>query len=132
MEKKKFVAQFLKTFASWFNRENEIPIDELMQYLSKDFHIKSSSREVANSAQEYAQRIHKFREKYSQCKMEMEFTNWIESEDKVAIHYRPHFTERRSKRQVDVDIMAIVSFSNGKISEWDQVVTVGKEEDSDQ
>lgn len=113
------VKKYFDHFQTVLNTPNSNPSD-LEKYLSRHFHMTSNGHTIAKSFQDYLNRVEKFRKKYSRFDISELHEEPIISGNRAVFNYDIHLTSRNGQRS-EVNIMAIGTIEDNKITHWTQV-----------
>jgi hypothetical protein len=118
------IYNFFNFFEKWIAQPKAEIGNEVDKYLNKSFTFFSNGQQMAKSCEDYKQRMNIFKEKYSEFKISEPIEEPVISGNQAIIHYKIDLkTHKGDKRQVQ--IMAMGTIENNKISRWIQVVGEG-------
>ena len=114
------VDNFLEQFQAVCNQPSPAKASDLDKWLSQNLQVTSNGNVVDRSLQDYINRIGKMKSKYSRIEIQDRLEEPIVSDNKVVVNYDAVLTGKNNQA-VTVNIMAIATVDNNKISRWTQV-----------
>jgi hypothetical protein len=110
---------FLDQFESSCNQHYQPNADEFKNILSENFLNSSNGKQIGKNAQDFLNRIQEEKKKYTH----VEFCNLQDcliADNKAIFHYDMNLTLLSGKK-VLLNIMAIATIDNNRITQWSQV-----------
>jgi len=111
---------FFKMFQDCINHPEPINPKTFAKFLAPDFKISSNDHIIAKSLTEYMPRVELLKKKYSHFEISEINAEPLISGNKMVVKYRLNLTSRNGPK-VKVNIMAIATVDEHKISIWDEV-----------
>lgn len=114
------IYNFFHYFEKWISQP-KTDINEVDKFLTKSFCLFSNGKQECKNLDDYKKRMQFFKERYCEFKISEPLEEPIVTGNQAIVHYcinlKTHDGEKRS-----VQIMAMGTLENEKISRWIQVV----------
>lgn len=111
---------FFKKINTACTQSQPATLQEVDEFLSKNFQLTSNGQVVCKNETDYLHRLQKFQKKYSRFECSKPVVEPVTEGNRIALQYRVDLTERNGAHK-QVFISGIVTMDHNKISEWTQV-----------
>lgn len=114
------IQQFFQCLEIWGNSETNVDLSPLKNLMNSDCIIQSNNTILSQDIYEFCAYIHRMQKKYTK----VVYSNFVEDpilfDNRATLHFQVHSIEQNGV-QKNLDVIAIVTFKNGKIAHWKEV-----------
>lgn len=115
------IYQFFRQFPKWCGKSAVTPsVNELQQYLAKNFQLHNNGELKVKSAENYLERLKKFQKKYVNFNISKPLIEPLIQNNRATIYYKLDLTTFDGHHQ-EVYIMATFTIENNQIAQWFEV-----------
>lgn len=115
------INNFFEVLQNLCNSDTPLKTADLERSISRQVEFSSNGQVVCHSSSEYLSQIEKYRRAYSSFEINNYMDEPLVADNKAIINYDVQLVERKTKKEIDVNVMAIVTIEDGKIVHWNQV-----------
>jgi hypothetical protein len=116
------IHHFLDQFKECCNNSAPLNAADLDKYLAHNIQMSSNGQLVCHTTEEYHGRLEKYKEKYSHIEFKYLMDEPLIADNNAIINYSVKLTGKPKQAPIELNIMAIATIEDGKISKWSQVV----------
>jgi proline iminopeptidase len=117
---KDLLSNFFKYLAFLGNPENKIDPNSLQSFFTDDCTVQSNHLLLTQGIDEFIAYINRNQERFEKVSYSNFLDEPVIAGNKATLHFQVDCTEKKG-RQKNLDVIAIVTFKDGKICNWEEV-----------